>query len=264
MGICVNCGREIVLRNGEIKCPNCGKSMYYCWNCNEKIDGSTLECCMCHYFECPKCGKCGENCRVEEIAEDSGATKELVRKIVEFISKPSPRFCPLGVPMSYAKGKIRKLILKTEGGFFCKSEEDRKVYENRINKIGEFPIGTKWTITKIREEGFGGQEERDASNLAVCLGKAMMKTDKREDGTEYDYYERVNLEPCGNFSNKNLISKFCPRCEKTFSKETEYCDVCVYKKGKNKNEPVKLKFRKSRVETCKCKRKFFTEKKEKK
>ena len=85
MGKCINCGKEINLKEGEVNCPSCGQPPYKCWNCNENITGETKECSVCNFFICPSCGCCGKECKIQEILIGVRFLND--RKKIEYIYK---------------------------------------------------------------------------------------------------------------------------------------------------------------------------------
>jgi hypothetical protein len=129
-------------------------------------------------------------------------------------------------------------------------EKDKYAFINRLKEITDIPIGTKLTITKIREEGSYGQEYRDAFNLSVCLGKLkIIWIPSIEEKQEYALYERIDESPCKFLSKEDVIINECPKCKKRYSKEEIYCS-CISKKGKNKGQNIKLKKRVNNCDTC--------------
>ncbi len=210
MGTCFNCKKEISLKDGEVNCPSCGEPPYKCWNCQADITGETKECDVCNFFICPSCSVCGKDCILHDLivsTRDMGH-RERVEYIYKSIKSPDRRTCHNGVPISYGHGKLRNMALRLEG-FIKKNEADTFAFGERFKKIDGYLLGKKWTITSEKEDGQYGIEWREISNLAVCMGKAKKekKIQKNSDGRiikEYEEYERIETEPCGNQNNEKL------------------------------------------------------------
>jgi len=270
MSRCVHCGKEITLKEGEKNCPNpdCGLPPYNCWNCHIDITGETKQCGWCGYFKCPECNSCHPSCSsFTHLANIKGMT---LRQIVDYFEKVKISFdkknCPFGVPISYAKGKIRNYLLKLKG-HHVKNKEDQEIFNKRFDeKIINMPIDNSFTITNLREMGFHGIEIREVCNLGICLGfiNHERKVDEKTQ-REYDLYTRINGRQCEYFDDKNLITKKCPICKKTYSVKDTICEnnKCKYKKGKRKGEYRQLVERISTVDICQLDRGKFIKKEEK-
>ena len=263
MGTCWNCNTEISLGEDRTNCDNCGEILfYYCNNCKERFDVEDKkskkkleECKLCGYFKCPHCRVCFYGCkkygwereilkilRPEVTQGNCPNVLEKVRKIVEYVENEkvslNRKVCPeRGVPITYAKTKIKSLVAKQEG-FRVKDEEDRKAFVKRINEIIKLPLGVERTINSTREKGSYGQEYRDAFNLLVCLGELEIRTKKFKKGEEeieYEVYVRTNNGKCPRLDLKNLIITYCPKCKSKYDERNKYCTNCRPKTtGKNK------------------------------
>ena len=174
MGICKHCGKEITLVDGEKNCPNCGMPPYNCWNCKAEISGETKECLVCHFFECPTCGCCGKNCLLWEMTSEFKIPKETIQKIYDRINKPPRANCPRGVPISYAKSKLRRFALRLKK-LNVKDNLDFEGFKEKLDEIDKMPLGETWTINQIKDAGTYGMEFREASNFAICAGMANKK-----------------------------------------------------------------------------------------
>ena len=284
MGKCWNCDKEINLREAEIKCDDCGKIINYkCHNCHqwfsiydEEKKEKISECKTCGFFYCPNCGVCGINCQKEnwykiikeilneaELNEDQKIQK--ICKLIEDIKIGKEQIvCPRGVSISYAKGRIKRCIIRMKG-FRVKDDEDIDKFKERLNYITELPIGEIVTINQSREKGSYGQELRDVFNYCLCLGVLIkIKINKIIDGEEkiYDAWRRVEKGECPKLDQKNLFKMECPNknCKiKTYPlSQTECCNPeCRYKKGKNKGQLRKLKLKISNKEICQLNRGEF-------
>jgi hypothetical protein len=269
MGTCWSCDKQVTLQEGQNKCDSCGEILFYrCWFCKNQIDviENMPTCKTCGYYYCPTCGICGERCdklewcsNLKKILPD--ASPEQLRAVINLIEtckiSNERKECINHVPITYAKGRIKSLLVKVEG-FRVKSEADRAAFIKRVDELTEVPIGTKMTISKIRDAGSYGQEYRDALNLMVCMGKMQIKwIPATEDKPEYALYERIEQSPCCNLSRENLIINECPKCKKQYPKDITQCS-CIYQKGKNKGTNYQLKKRVNNCDTCQMYRGDFT------
>lgn len=266
MGRCMNCGMEITLRNNEENCPNCGKNPYYCWKCKNKITGGEPLCPSCKFFICDNCGSCGFDCKMDYYINaindlvDSKNARKIVHKLLLLFDGKYEMICPNNVSISYAKNNIKNYLIKMRGKN-VRNVFDKKIYENRALKIINMSIGQTFTISQIKEDGFRGQEMRDAVNMSICMGYVNKKRLFNENTKQYyDLYERINGDACKNININDLTIKVCPKHKGTYSSDVEVCPVCVYKKkSKNhiKGESVILKERKSTVDWCQLNRCLF-------
>jgi len=278
MGTCYNCGIEITLKEEEVVCDNCGKVVNYpCHYCKKwfSIDDTKL-CGVCGFYVCPYCGTCGTDCQKEmwqtritkilspEISyETFPKLQEKINKLLELIEEikisHDKRECPKGVPITYAKNRIKSCIVRMKG-FRVKNNADMRAFQRRIEEVGDLNIGETLTINQVREEGNYGQEYRDVFNYCVCLGK--LKKEKRkklidDEEIEIEVYKRTENGICSNLNLKDLIIKYCPKCKEKYSLDDENCLNCFYKKGKNIGKPFKLKLRISNKDICQLNRGEF-------
>lgn len=260
MSICKHCGKDIVLKDGEKNCPNCGLPPYNCWNCGEEITGETKECKKCGFFTCPSCGVCGTNCpRFSDIQAIKGKSPE---EIVDYFynqqSGLERKDCPFGVPISYAKDKLRTMALKLKG-YNTKNEKDTEAFKKRFEKIGNYPTGKEIIITYEKEEGTHGIELREACNLLVCQGY-LKKQWVKKDGKEYEIFIRTNeVKPCPHSNWSNLIQKYCKKCKRTYPYYVDFCKECKYQTGEKKGQIMKLATRKSYTSFCQLPRIHFVD-----
>lgn len=279
MSKCYNCGTEFTLKEEEIKCDSCRKNVnFICHNCKEWFEISENKLCrVCGFYVCPNCGTCGINCQkkewifyLKEIIKD----KEILKKVIEYIEEiklnNDQKSCLRGVPISYAKGKIKSCFVRMKG-YKIKNENDLQKFNERIKLITDINLGKKLTVNQSREEGSYGQEYRDVFNLLICLGKIKPTKKKIIEGDkeiEYNCFERVETSYCPYFDAKNLIVKECPNknCKiKIFPlSQIECCSPeCKYKKGKNKGNFYKLKHKISNKDICQLNRSDFKKEDEK-
>ena len=278
MGICQNCNKEITLKENETTCPNCGMYPYFCWNCKTKILlDQTKECQICHYYICPKCSSCGSECNIHSLIiklltdypELQQLKKTKIRDLIYYIyiakeGKIRLECLERKIGVSYAKGRLRNMVLKLKG-YKTKNKEDCEMFKKRFDSMVDKPLGTTWTVNQEREDGTLGVEVRDISNLMVCMGSASKKIIKVINNNKverkYEEYTRVELEPCKHHMFDNLIKWKCQnkKCGKIFDKETKSCDNCVYVKGKNKGEPYEVKETASYCNFCQLSRNLFIE-----
>jgi len=288
MGTCYNCGFEITIGEDRTHCDNCGEVLFYhCNNCAKKFyvedkdsKKKLRECKLCGYFICPNCNICFYSCkkfgwekeilkilRPEVTQGNCPNILNKVRKIVEYVEQEKismhRKTCPEGVPITYAKTKIKSLYARLDG-FRVKDQEDREAFLKRIDELKDKPIGSELTINNIKEKGSYGQEYRDAFNLLVCLGKLEIKTKKfikDEEEIEYEVFVRCEKEKCSKLDLKNLIINFCPNCKTIYDEGIIYCSKCKpYTKGKEKGQLRKLKKRLSDKDTCQLYRGLFDKK----
>jgi hypothetical protein len=278
MGSCYNCGKEITLKNEEVKCDNCGKVVNYpCHYCKQWFDISeTKECLVCGFYVCTYCGTCGVDCQKDKW--QTSITKilspeityttfpnlqdklnKLLSLIEEIKISHDKKECINGVPITYAKSRIKSCIVRMFG-YRVKSNEDMKAFRKRVEEVGSIDIGKTLTISQSREDGTYGQEYRDIFNYCICMGKLKKeKIKKLIDGEEIEFevYKRTATAQCPYLDIEKLIIKFCPICKHEYSLDNENCTKCIYKKGNKKGQPYKLKLRISNKDTCQLKRGDF-------
>lgn len=237
MGKCYKCGVEVTLKEEETKCDNCGEILrYWCWNCQQgfNIESKELkkkikECSVCGYFYCPNCGSCGKDCQkgewVSTIREILGGDcylklknfEDKMTKLINFIEQlklgKEHKNCPKGVPISYAKDKIKYAAARMQG-YRTKGNYDEEKFNQRLKQIEEMDIGTEFTIDSIREDGAYGQEYRDASNYGVCIGKLKVEYKKNKQDKEYSLFKRGDGNPCQFLRLKDLVVDWCPLCKR--------------------------------------------------
>lgn len=282
MGMCIECKKEITLKAGEKVCPKCGQYPYRCWDCNQKInDEGAIECPSCHYFFCPDCGVCGKECSLSFITNglykkypevSKRAIADIISTILENKNNPPMKLCPKGVPISYAKSRLRNLALKIKGFNIKKNGSDHKKFIEVYEKIDAFPIDKVWTITSEREDGHYGQELRDASFMAVCLGIAKVEYEQIKDKQDKvislcQKFTRVTADICEIDGKvivdmENLTNKKCHKCGGRYPTTTTECPTCIYKKGENKGQHFPLEEVISTVNFCQLARNKFIPKKE--
>lgn len=274
MSNCYNCGTEFTLKEEEVKCDSCGNIVNFpCHNCKQWFsvmneDGSPIQQCKaCGFYSCPNCGVCGTNCQKESWAIIlreiiPTITSEQQRKLLEFIEdiklNKNQLNCPQGVPISYAKSRIKSCIARMMG-YRIKSQIDLEKFKQRVDEVRESEIGKKYTVNRSREAGSYGQEWRDVFNYCVCLGELGKKKVKIED-KEYDCFIRCEKGMCKMLNATKLVIKVCtnPKCKiKEFPLSQEYCCYCKYKKGNKAGQFYKLKIKLNNKDTCQLNRNDF-------
>ena len=280
-GGCWKCGTQFHLGEEDTRCPNCNEVVR--WNCNschqefkivDKVSKKKLvDCKVCGYTKCPYCGTCSVVCDKNkwtlEITDiitkhipdgDYPDLPDGVKKIISYIedikATRERKTCFNGMPISYSKGNIKRLMLKMDG-FRVRDPVDRAKFVERIKEATALDFGTKIIINDLREDGSYGQEYRDALNLLVCLGKFKLKWLKDKDDKDYCIFKRVDGEPCRKLSKKDLVEAFCSKCKRSYPRGKLYCPNCSWKKGKRKGEMVELKERSSTREVCQLYRGHF-------
>jgi len=273
MGTCWSCNKQVSLSKEQTKCDSCGEVLFYaCNSCKkefniEKDSQKLQECKLCGYFFCPNCGVCSYNCKrfiwqdaiMKILAPEISFTKfpfmkSRINQIIEYIvnekTSNKRKECINNIPITYAKGRIKSLMVKLDG-FRVKNIRDRDAFVKRVDELTEKPLGFKTTISSIREEGSYGQEYRDAINLMVCLGKMQITwIPATEDKPEYALYERVDTEPCKYLSKEDLVINECIKCNTKYPLNILECPNCINKKGKNKGSHTKTKKRLNNCDTC--------------
>jgi len=283
MGSCWNCNTQVTLDKEDIKCDKCGEKLTYkCHWCknwfsvfDEDKKEKRKECKACGFFYCPICNVCGNDCQaqgwkvtIRKILKENIDNEKKADKIMEYIEEiklnRDQKNCIRGVPISYAKGRIKSCVVKMKG-FRVKDEEDMKKFEERLNQVLSVDIGEILSVTNSREKGSYGQEFRDVFNYAICLGKLeKVKINKYIDGEQKELicYRRDEKGDCPYLDMKNLIVKVCPNKDCQIKKfplsQTHCCDPrCNYKTGKNKGQPRKLKLKISNKDICQLNRTHF-------
>lgn len=275
MGSCWNCQKQVTLQEDQTRCDNCKSVISY--HCNSCAEGFNIEdketkkrlreCKVCGYFICPNCTVCFYGCDkfnwqkeiLKILSKEIPIGKypglpQRASEVAEFFEdvkiSRERKTCPRGVPISYAKLKIKNLLSKVEG-FRVKNEKDRKVFVERMDKATDMVIGTEITIGKIREDGNYGQEYRDVLNLLVCLGKFKVKWLKNKNDSDYQVFIRWDVGQCPKLSIESVVLSYCPKCKKIYEdKDKTSCDYCIWLKGINKGQSVKLKKRLNNCDTC--------------
>jgi len=278
MGKCWKCGKEVTLKEEETRCDDCGEILrYWCHNCTEPFDiedenskEKIVECKVCGFFICPNCGVCGDNCQkkewfknIKEIMESNFEFNIKLNKICDLIEQikigKERRLCDNNVSISYAKNRIKSCICRTQG-YRVKNIADKEKFSERLQKVLEIPIEKEMTVEEFRESGSYGQEWRDILNTSVCYGWIEVIYKKNKQGDEYALYKRIDKNPCKFLDEKNLFTKFCNKCKKSFDISEEYCDKCVYVKNTNKHiegEKYGLKLKISNKDICQLPRSEF-------
>jgi len=273
-GGCWKCKKQITLKDKQVKCDNCGTLVrWWCNNCKQPFDvvdkesnKKLNECKICGYFVCPHCSVCSYSCDKYNWQKEilKILSKEIpigkyprlplsVNEIVEYIESIKTsierKCCVRNVPISYAKEKVKNLWAKVEG-FKIKNENDRKNFIKRIDDATELEIGKSITINNIREDGSYGQEYRDALNLLVCFGRFKIEWKKDDNNKDYCVFTREDTGKCNFLSNKDVVIKVCPKCNKKYKRLVIHCEKCIWSKGKCKGESIKLKERLNNCDTC--------------
>ncbi len=283
MGRCYNCWKEVTLKNEETRCDNCNEILrYVCQNCHKVFDvedketkRKLRECKWCGNFICPYCKICSIDCpgkihekEINKILESDDETRNKIKRIVDYFEEiklgKEQRTCLRGVPISYAKSRIKRCVIKLKG-YRVKNQFDLEKFKERLEKIMDIEIGTDLTISQSREDGSYGQEFRDVFNYCLCLGKLKIRKIKKViDGEEVELkvYRRVEEGTCPYLDLKGLIKKECPNknCKiRIYSEKETYCicPECRYKKGKHKGELRKLKLKISNKDICQLPRGEF-------
>lgn len=281
MGTCYNCNVQVTLKDEETKCDNCGVILrYWCNTCKQAFDvedeitnKKLNECKTCSFFYCPNCGVCSPDCEKREWAEKIKEIlgnhfystlngTEILQKIIQYIEEIKLRrdrkTCPKGVPITYAKNRIKSIFVRMKG-FRVKSIQDQKAFELKLTELSNLNVGKQITISQIREEGSYGQEYRDVLNYCLCLGLFKVTYKLNEQKKEYALFERTEGEGCKFLDIKNLITRQCKICNKIYSTNVTQC-TCVRKQGKNKGINYSTHIKISNKDTCQLYRSDFNKK----
>lgn len=286
MGICWYCLKEITLKQEDVKCDNCGKVVNYpCHNCkewfsiyNEKIKTKIDQCAVCGFYPCPKCGYCGKDCMRDEwqteinkilapeiTYSNTPTLQNKINKLLAYIESikisHDKKTCPKGVPITYAKGRIKTCIARMKG-YRVRDNFDLDKFKKRVEEIGDVDLGEILTINQSREDGSYGQEYRDAFNYCICLGKLkLQEVTKIIDGEEVKFiaYRRTENGTCPHLDIKEILFKQCPKCKKIYplNSPLENCNCYTYKKGKKVGQSPKLKIKLTNKDTCQLNRNQF-------
>lgn len=292
MGECWYCGRQVLLKDEEVRCDNCQKVVrYWCWSCKTPFDvqkenkDKTKECGVCGFFICPSCGECGENCdkkewykKIREIlapevnhsnTPNFSEKLEKIGRVIEDIKiTKEQKKCEFGVPMSYANHRVKILLARAKEKYAMKNELDYQRFKKELEKIEQMPHLQERTVNQLREEGTYGQETRDALNAAVCMGlMEVFEVDDEKTKRKFSVWRRrCDKEQCPHLNTNNLVVTYCRKCKKSdFDKTQEYCTRCYYQKDirkngeliHNKGDPFPLYKKLSDVSTCNLKRMYF-------
>lgn len=280
MGTCYNCNSEITLKDEETRCDSCGKIVrYWCQNCKQPFDvekenkDKIKECLTCGFFVCPNCGECGEYCQKKEWIQTIKKIfspeinylsvpnlEEKLKKIIQYIEEIKigkvQTTCPLGVPKSYAKNRIKLCLARMEG-YAAKNTQDIINFKERLKHIEDMPIDYKFTISQEKEEGSYGQELRDVCNFCICSGELKVEEIKDKEDNKGLLWTRINNPPCPNLEKGDVTFKKCNKCNKKFSKELDYCPECIISKGPNKGKSPILILKTTNKDVCQLNRGLF-------
>lgn len=284
MSKCYNCNKEFTLKGEDIKCDSCGKIVNFCCHScknwfsilDDAFQEKIRECRVCGFFICPNCGVCGPSCKKDGwfnkikkiLSNEEKELDEKIKSICDYIEEiklsKDQKTCKRGVPISYAKNRIKSCVVRMKG-YRVKDEEERKIFSDRVEEVLDKEIGEILTINQSRERGSYGQEFRDVFNYCICLGKLeKIKVSKPIDGEEVEFeaYRRIESGTCPYLDLKDLIVKECMNKEckiKTFPlSQTECCDPrCNFQRGRYKGQPRKLRLKISTKDICQLNRGEF-------
>jgi len=125
------------------------------------------------------------------------------------------KFCPRGVPKTYAKIKNKVMAKKIENVGSLRSEEDNKAFLKRFDEISDSKIGEHFTIEGCRKDGYHGQEDREVFNLLICHGKISKKQINKpgKPGEYYEVFERVEEKRCNQCDITSILKKKTDFCK---------------------------------------------------
>ena len=164
--------------------------------------------------------------------------------------------CEKKICQSKAKDELTKLYIKIK-----KNEKWKKLYNELIEKIENSVDGeiiSKDIILEWNKVGYIPLNTK-ILDLIICMYGKIVKEYNVEikDGKEVSsliYKKDSNILNCDYF-NINVNIKRCKNCKKEFPLESEYCDICTYKKDTNNNkkgEPYKLIPMQKKPPMCEC------------
>jgi len=254
----------------EHTCPNCNTEISFsCHTCNKEFEvKETKQCSFCGFYFCPKCDACGKKCtgktKFNEIMKTQELNTEkppkpihgfknqkefeLYQLIGQLANIKELKICPRKIFQSM-RAPISKLYLHSEKLLFS---EDNDALQKRKEEFTDKYLtkeGETFTLKKIKENGREGKEERILMDLFVCQGKCeVTKLGK--------IWTIKKTAPCNYFEIPGEKKRVCPKCNKQFDYDTDWCDHCIISKGKNKGSPQPLspkpKKRLSGIKVCSC------------
>lgn len=266
MSECKNCNKEITLKDNETKCPSCGtEQTFNCWNCSMTITpGKNKECPVCFWFICEQCDSCIDECKFElqwikineyiEPKDNIRARSHLRDIVAELIHKKKPmRICERGVPWTYAKNIVPKLIRKIDG-IQTKKIGDQQRFEERLANIKSMDDLKEFTVESEREIGFNGNEQRETIYLAACTGLAKLKWEENKNKGKVIGTRDAQAKVCPFFQGfGDIHRRQCPKCKHLYLSTIFECEVCVYQKNTEKNKKgdrIQTRAIKSSVDIC--------------
>lgn len=148
--------------------------------------------------------------------------EERLNEILDLASDKKQYVCPRFNQKSYRNTKIKSLhlILQGKGDF---SQQERDLFNERVEKIKEMKIGHTFTIKAVRQKGTRGTYEREACAYLICSGvldkKIIYDVKDKKRKKPIVVYTRIDGMPCFNV-NKSCTSKtnFC-KCNKFIEKK---------------------------------------------
>lgn len=173
--------------------------------------------------------------KIKQIIESNLSVEKKIDKIMELIQNliktkenKSKSFCYRLVPKSYAKKRIKEIILKFSN-IKTKDKEDSEIFKKRYDELSNLPLNSSITVSKIREKGSYGQEYRDVINLMICEGKFSIEKMELTKKDIRNFYKRTNNEFCSYYSPENIWSKKCLKCKSTMeSIDILKCPFCNF------------------------------------
>jgi len=251
-------------------CPYCNEEIHFkCNTCNKEFEvKETKQCSFCGFYFCPKCYACSPKCmgrtKFNEIMKrhklitenppqpilgfNNQTEFEHYQLIGHLASIKELKICPRQIFQS-----MRRPIAK----LFCKAEKlvlskDNEVLQKRKDDFKEKYLaqeGKTFNLEDVKENGREGKEERTLMDLFVCEGHCEVTKPSRS-------WTIKPIGRCPYFEFPGEKKRVCPKCNKQFDYDTDWCDHCIIPKGKNKGSPQPLsskpKKRISGIKVCSC------------
>jgi len=139
--------------------------------------------------------------------------EDKVREIIKLAKKKEWFICERSINKSFAldgKGKqVFKLLNKDA------------LFNERADEIISKPLGFRFNIKKIKEDGFYGEEYMDVCKFMVCRGVLKLKKIFiNEEKEEVNVFERVKKDSCEKLSTETIEvnsgrckGKYCSNCQ---------------------------------------------------
>lgn len=166
------------------------------------------------------------------------------------------QYCERGISVIRAKNQLFNIYRR------IKKNYKYTLFYNDVEKIiNELKIGDVITTDIVSEYNKIGNVDANVHILDIfcCLGKLkrnntiiQVNKDNKEEKIDSVQYVKVMSGICPYFLD-DIKPKKCPgKCGSFFGMDVDFCDFCTIKQGKNKGEPVRLRYVKRVHPLCSC------------